>query len=139
MFLSTSEDIALKAMVYISASGGKSKCSINEIARNELVPREYLAKVLKRLVQQGLLTSKRGVFGGYRLAKNRDEISFLDIIEAIDGPFKGMVKQPKSQNRFDDKHPASIFLSDMHKKTTDKLAKMTLNKINYKKFYHDFN
>ena len=138
MLLSTSEDIALKAMIYISAGTGKSRCSINEISRNEIVPREYLAKILKRLVQGGLLASKRGVHGGYRLTKKRFEISFLNIIEAVDGPFKAMAKHD-NQNLPGGDHPASLFLTDIHDKIRDKLSKMTLNKINYKKFYPDFN
>jgi len=113
MLLSTSEDIALKAMIYISANSGKSRCSINEIARNETVPREYLAKILKRLVQKNLLSSKRGVFGGYQLIKGRDKISFLDIIEAIDGSFKGMVKHGQNLKIANSNHPASEFWSDI--------------------------
>ena len=138
MMLSTSEDIALKAMIYISAASGKSRCSINEISKNELVPREYLAKILKKLVQQGLLTSKSGVHGGYRLTKNRSEVSFLDIIEAVDGSFIGMIKHDNPQNVPTDKHPATEFWADIHKKLIEKLSKMTLSKINYKKFYADF-
>lgn len=136
--LSTSEDIALKAMIYISAAAGKSRCSINEISKNELVPREYLAKILKKLVQQGLLTSKRGVHGGYRLTKSRAEVSFLDIIEAVDGSFGGVIKHDNPQDKPIEKHPATEFWADTHKKLVEKLSKMTLSKINYKKFYADF-
>ncbi|MCP4580769.1 MAG: Rrf2 family transcriptional regulator [candidate division Zixibacteria bacterium] len=137
MLLSTSEDIALKAMIYISANSGKSRCSINEIARNEAVPREYLAKILKRLVQRNLLSSKRGVFGGYQLIKNRGDISFLDIIEAIDGDFRAMVKHDQKLKIANGNHPASEFWSEMHKQISEKLSKMTLDKIDYKKFYPD--
>ena len=138
MMLSTSEDIALKAMIYISAAAGQSRCSINEITQNELVPRVYLAKILKRLVQAGLLSSKRGIHGGYRLAKKRGEISFLHIIEAVDGPFRKMVQHDDVQEVPDDNHPASLFLTDMHKRIHGKMSKMTLNKVNYKKFYPNF-
>ncbi|MCP4580767.1 MAG: Rrf2 family transcriptional regulator [candidate division Zixibacteria bacterium] len=138
MMLSTSEDIALKAMIYISAAAGQSRCSINEITQNELVPRVYLAKILKRLVQAGLLTSKRGVHGGYRLAKKRNEISFLSIIEAVDGPFRSMVEHDDIHDIPQNNHPASKVLGDMHKRLTDKMSKMTLNKINYKRFYPEF-
>ena len=75
MLLSSSEDIAIKAVTYIAAVNGKRNCSINEIAHNEGVPREYLAKILKKLVQSGLLLSKKGVFGGYVLTKPRGAVS----------------------------------------------------------------
>ena len=138
MFLSTSEDIALKAMIYIAAGTGKSRCSINEIARNELVPREYLAKILKRLTQGGLLTSKRGIHGGYGLTKKPREISFLDIIEVVDGPFDSMAKHD-AESLPADNHPAYLFMADMHKRIRDSMAKMTLDRIDYKKFYPEFN
>ena len=137
MFLSTSEDIALKAMIYITAGTGKSRCSINEISKNELVPREYLAKILKRLTQGGLLSSKRGIHGGYSLAKKPNEISFLDIIEVVDGPFKAMAKHD-TQSLPANNHPAFLFMSDMHKRIKNSMAKMTLDKIDYKKFYPEF-
>ena len=52
----------------------------------ENIPREYLAKILKELTQKGFLNSVKGIHGGYRLARPRSEMTFLDIIEAIEGP-----------------------------------------------------
>ncbi len=72
-------------MVYISAWETDKICSINEISDAEKVPREYLAKILKELSLQGLLHSYKGINGGYRLAKGREDITFLDIIESMQG------------------------------------------------------
>lgn len=72
-------------MVYIAAWETDKICSINEISDAEKVPREYLAKILKELSLQGLLHSYKGINGGYRLAKNREDITFLDIIESMQG------------------------------------------------------
>jgi len=49
------------------------------------VPRDYLSKALQALAQAGLVEGTLGPTGGYRLAKPPTEISFLDIVEAIDG------------------------------------------------------
>jgi Rrf2 family iron-sulfur cluster assembly transcriptional regulator len=60
--------------------------SINSIAEAESIPREFLAKILKDLTRAGVLVSFQGVTGGYRLSKQPKEVTFLDVIEAIDGP-----------------------------------------------------
>lgn len=85
MQISRKSDYALRAMVYIAAWENNKICSINEISEAEKVPREYLAKILKELSLQGLLHSYKGINGGYRLAKNREDITFLHIIESMQG------------------------------------------------------
>jgi len=85
MQISRKSDYALRAMVYVAAWENDKICSINEISDAEKVPREYLAKILKELSLQGLLHSYKGINGGYRLAKKREDISFLDIIESMQG------------------------------------------------------
>lgn len=45
-----------------------------------------VGKVLKLLVKAALLTSTRGVYGGYQLQKDPEDITLLDVIEAIEGP-----------------------------------------------------
>ncbi len=49
------------------------------------VPKEYLSKALQALSTAGLVISTLGPTGGYRLAKSTAEITFLDIIEAVEG------------------------------------------------------
>ncbi|MCM2132079.1 SUF system Fe-S cluster assembly regulator [Larsenimonas rhizosphaerae] len=50
------------------------------------VPRPTVSKTLKMLMQAGLLTSRRGAQGGYRLARSPHQISVSEIIGAIEGP-----------------------------------------------------
>jgi len=49
------------------------------------VPKEYLAKALQALSQAGLVETTLGPSGGYRLAKKPKDITFLDIVEAVEG------------------------------------------------------
>ena len=49
------------------------------------VPKEYLSKALQSLSQHGIVTGTLGPSGGYRLAKAPADISFLDIVEAVEG------------------------------------------------------
>ncbi len=86
MQLSRKADYALRAVRHVSNLPKGKLGSINSIAEAEAIPREFLAKILKDLTRAGILVSFQGVTGGYRLARGAKEISFLDVIEAIEGP-----------------------------------------------------
>lgn len=88
MHISRKSDYALRAISYISNQKPEKKSSITEIAEAEAIPRDFLAKILKELTRSGLLKSFQGVTGGYLLAKPRESISFLTVIEAMEGPLK---------------------------------------------------
>ncbi len=57
-----------------------------EIARRMDVPEDFLAKILKVLLSRKLVRSTRGAHGGYALARPAREVTFLDVIEAVEGP-----------------------------------------------------
>jgi Rrf2 family protein len=86
MQLSRKSDYALRAIRHLSSIPKGKLGSINSIAEAEAIPREFLAKILKDLTRGGLLVSFQGVTGGYRLSKNPKDITFLNVIETIDGP-----------------------------------------------------
>ncbi len=86
MRLSRKSDYALRAVRHIANLPSGKLGSINSISEAESVPREFLAKILKDLTRSGILVSYQGVTGGYRLAQAPKDVSFLDVIEAIDGP-----------------------------------------------------
>lgn len=130
MQLSRKSEYALQALIYIAAVNGQKTSSINEIAENAGIPREYLAKVLKGLTNRGLLVSSKGVNGGYRLAKSRDRISFLDILEATQGPFRIIHFNDKDHN------PAFAFWEDIRKSLKKTLTEMNLGKIDFSKYYN---
>ena len=79
-------DYGLRAVIYLSGQDREKCCSIAEIAKQQGVPRKFLEKIIQDLIRGGLLKSKRGSCGGYALARAPEEISFNDVIEAIDGP-----------------------------------------------------
>jgi len=59
--------------------------STKDLAEFHGVPKEYLSKALQALASAGLLEATLGPTGGYRLSRSPSEISFLDIVEAIEG------------------------------------------------------
>ncbi|MBI4356542.1 MAG: SUF system Fe-S cluster assembly regulator [Gammaproteobacteria bacterium] len=62
-------------------------CDSQAIARDTSLPLPTVRKVLKKLVNKGVLVSFRGIRGGYALAKEPQSISILDVINAIEGPW----------------------------------------------------
>jgi Rrf2 family protein len=82
--ISEAVSLGIHAMVLIAANPG-SRLSVKEIANAFQFSAAHLAKVMQRLVKEGLLSSVRGPAGGFELAKPSHEISLLDIYEALEG------------------------------------------------------
>ncbi|HSZ53236.1 MAG TPA: Rrf2 family transcriptional regulator [Caulobacteraceae bacterium] len=76
---------ALKAMVDLArASGGPRR--VSDIAEQENIPRKFLEAIMTDLKKGLVVDSTRGKFGGYRLSRPSDLITFGEIIRLIDGP-----------------------------------------------------
>lgn len=75
-----------RAMLYLASIPEGLTTSFREIARKMDIPEEFLAKILKTLVKSKLVRSTRGSHGGYSLAVPASQISFLDVIQAVEGP-----------------------------------------------------
>jgi len=63
-----------------------SKASTKDIAEEQRIPPSFLAKIISQLSIAGLIQTSRGARGGVSLAKAPEEISILEVVEAIDGP-----------------------------------------------------
>jgi len=80
--LSQTTEYALRAMAWL-AHAGPELTPTSVLAEETAVPFNYLAKVLQSLAKAKLITGRRGVGGGYRLAREPEQISMLDVINAI--------------------------------------------------------
>ena len=78
-------EYGLRAMLYLAAQPEGALVPFREIADRMNVPQEFLAKILKKLVSEGLASSARGSHGGYTLGRAAAQITFLDVIEAMEG------------------------------------------------------
>lgn len=85
--LTRKSDYALLALADL-ARREPSQVSAREISERARVPLPMLTNILNQLRQAGLVAASRGVQGGYRLARQAENISLVDIIEAIEGPFR---------------------------------------------------
>lgn len=65
---------------------GSVQQSTEEIADATILPQPTVRKVMKALVDAGLVIAKRGAKGGYRLARAPEQIRILDVVQAFEGP-----------------------------------------------------
>jgi Rrf2 family protein len=79
-------DYALRAMIHLAGLPAERIASLQDLSVTLHLPREFLAKILKVLAGRGLVRSARGAHGGYQLARPAQDISFLEVIEAVEGP-----------------------------------------------------
>ncbi len=77
---------ALKALTELGRTGGDAPVPIGELARRRDIPVQFLEQLFATLRRAGVLTSQRGVKGGYRFAREPTEVTALEIVELLDGP-----------------------------------------------------
>ena len=86
MQITRQADYALRAMLYLAQLDPNQRAATSQIAEEQHIPPSFLAKIISQLSIAGLLQTSRGARGGVTLAKMPDEITLLDVVEAIDGP-----------------------------------------------------
>lgn len=84
--VSTRGDYASRALLSLALHGGEVPTSVRDIAERTVLPQPYLEQILLALKGAGLVRSKRGVGGGYVLARDPAEITLAQIVRAVDGP-----------------------------------------------------
>jgi Rrf2 family cysteine metabolism transcriptional repressor len=84
--ISVKVDYACRVLIEMARLHGTGQLAqIEQLAKAEAVPSNFLAQILGELRNAGLITSKRGILGGYLLARPPDQISLYDIVKVIDG------------------------------------------------------
>ncbi|MBI3783317.1 MAG: Rrf2 family transcriptional regulator [Deltaproteobacteria bacterium] len=86
MQVSRKVDYALRALIYLAAQPGDHPAPVSEIAARRRVPKKFLEKIIKDLIRAGIVISHRGAHGGYRLSRPASQVSFREVIEAVEGP-----------------------------------------------------
>jgi Rrf2 family protein len=77
---------ALSALVELHRYGDRTPVPIAELARRRDIPVQFLEQLFATLRKGGVLSSQRGVKGGYSFARPPDEITVLELVELLDGP-----------------------------------------------------
>lgn len=86
MQITRQADYAMRAVLYLSKLGADRRAATSQIAEEQHIPPSFLAKIVSQLSVAGLLQTSRGARGGVSLARSPEDISFLEVVEAIDGP-----------------------------------------------------
>ena len=75
-----------RAMIYLSQLEPTQRAATSQIADVQHIPPSFLAKIISQLSIAGLIHTSRGARGGVSLARSPEDISILEVVEAIDGP-----------------------------------------------------
>jgi Rrf2 family protein len=76
---------AIRALAELARSGNAGPVPIGEIARRREIPVQFLEGLFATLRRAGILQSQRGVKGGYSFARPPDELTVLEVVEALEG------------------------------------------------------
>ena len=84
--LSRRSKYGLKALLALSQDAGKGPVLVSDLAERDAIPKKFLEAILLDLNRHGLVQSKKGKGGGYFLRRAPDEITFGEVVRALEGP-----------------------------------------------------
>lgn len=123
MRVSTRGDYACRALLSLALhDGGDTPTSVRDIAERTGLPQPYLEQILLALKGAGLVRSKRGVGGGYVLARPPNQITLGEIVAAVDGPIAvGSFGRPHENGACE--HEGQCVLLDVWEDLSDTMRK----------------
>lgn len=86
MNLSQKCQYAIRAILELAKQYGRGPVAISQIAASQAIPQRFLENILSELRPTGLIESRRGIQGGYLLARDPATISVGEVIRLVDGP-----------------------------------------------------
>ncbi len=90
MKVSKRGEYGMRALCHLAEHWGSGVVAIRDIAHEEDIPGKFLEGILLELKRAGFVRSRRGVEGGYALARDPNEIMLGDVIRMLDGPLAPM-------------------------------------------------
>lgn len=130
MQITRQADYAVRAVRYLAQHYEDTRISTSTVAKVMKIPPSFLAKIISQLSIKGLLHTARGANGGIGLAHRPEEISLLDVVEAIDGPIaiNECVLNPDNCE-FSDECPVHDVWSDVHQDIIKRLRTITFDQL----------
>lgn len=83
-YLTTSVEYGIHCLLWLAASGD-TPLSSRELAELQGISPSFLAKIFPKLEKAGIVAASEGIRGGYRLARTPDQITVLEIVDAVEG------------------------------------------------------
>ncbi len=84
--LSKKSKYGLKALLVLGQEAGRGPVLISDISKREAIPQKFLEAILLELKRHGIVDSRKGKGGGYYLRRRPGDITFGEVIRALDGP-----------------------------------------------------
>lgn len=132
MKLTTKSEYSLLALIYIARHEGKGFVKIGDICSKYKIPQKYLEQLLSTLKQGRYLKTRRGVIGGYKLAKPASKISIAQIIRTMDGalaPTESVSRYFFSHTPLEKEKKTLKVFREIRDYISDRLEKLKLSEI----------
>lgn len=84
--LSNKSKYGLKALLILAREAGRGPVLVADLAQREALPKKFLEAILLELKRRRIVESRKGKGGGYFLNRRPDDITFGEVIRALDGP-----------------------------------------------------
>ena len=128
MFSQTAE-YALRAIVWLAEHQHEGPVGNKRIAEDTQVPASYLSKILHDLASAGFLSSRRGVGGGFQLIVSPDELTMLEVVNAVD-PLKRITPcSDPTESTYQELSPLHRRLDDAIGMVEDTLRRSTIRQL----------
>ena len=108
LFYSKPSQYALRALSYVVQYGPEGSCQAEMIASKEKIPKHFLSKILKKLVEAKILNSTKGPGGGFNLAQDPRAVSLIQVIRVFDNIDDGLRECAIGWARCSDEKPCSL-------------------------------
>ncbi len=86
MHLNRGVEYGIEGLAYLAWAGADRSTLLREVSQATSIPETFLSKIFQRLVQSGLIRSRRGFRGGFLLARPASQITLREVVEALQGP-----------------------------------------------------
>ena len=122
MQITRQADYATRAILYLARNRNGKRVATSQVAKEQKIPSSFLAKIISQLSIAGLLHTSRGAHGGITLARDPEQITLLQVIEAIDGPIQlNVCVECEGLCSFEDNCPIQTVWRDTQKELISKL------------------
>ena len=128
MKLSRTVSYAVRATLQLAQLEAHGPVPCSRLAADGKMPERFLLQILRNLVTHGILRSTRGVDGGYALVRPADQISLLEVIEAIEGPYDAALEMGEGLPT-DSQHSLRDALSHVTATTRRQLESIKLSQL----------
>ena len=136
MRISCKVEYGIRALLDLALHGQRGPSLSRDTAQRQGIPETYLNQLLLQLRRSGLVASVRGPRGGHMLARPADQVTVLDIMEALEGPLvvvpEGMPEMPSETDAI-----LSSLWDELRATVRDHLAQTTLQDLMERKRLYD--